>query len=186
MENLMYFLPLSGLAAILYVMWKSSWVSKQDAGNEKMKRIADHISSGAMAFLKAEYKVLAIFVFAISILLIFKGMSEENSSPLVALSFITGALCSGLAGFLGNGLLNLRDISTKERWHRVDIAFNTGYKNKLSQNSWAKTQWQFFHDKGAIPITFLGVWDTVGALGIPDDLEIINLFDRKETWQWSC
>jgi K(+)-stimulated pyrophosphate-energized sodium pump len=114
MEKLKFFLPLCGLAAMLYVIWKSSWVAKQDAGNEKMKRIADHISSGAMAFLRAEYRVLAIFVVAIAVLLSFKGMYEPDSSPLVALSFITGALCSGLAGFLGMRVATKANVRTTQ------------------------------------------------------------------------
>ena len=63
-----------------------------------MARIAGHIQKGAMAFLKAEYKVLAIFVVAVAALLAFKGSQEHNSNALVALSFSVGAICSGLAG----------------------------------------------------------------------------------------
>ncbi|HAC25100.1 MAG TPA: hypothetical protein DCE81_09310, partial [Cytophagales bacterium] len=62
MQNLIYALPVFGLLGLLYVAWKTSWVNKQDAGTDKMKKIANHISEGAMAFLKAEYKILAIFV----------------------------------------------------------------------------------------------------------------------------
>ena len=68
------FLPLFGVLALLFVFYKNSWVSKQDAGDEKMQSIAEHISKGAMAFLKAEYKVLSIFVVAVAILLVFKGI----------------------------------------------------------------------------------------------------------------
>lgn len=73
MENLLYLLPLAGVLGLLYMAVKSAWVSKQDVGNEKMARIAKNISDGAMAFLKAEYKVLSIFVLAVAVLLIFKG-----------------------------------------------------------------------------------------------------------------
>ncbi|WOH38001.1 DUF2235 domain-containing protein [Thalassotalea fonticola] len=113
------------------------------------------------------------------------GLNYAEGDEVYLFGFSRGAFSArSLAGFLGKGLLNLKDISAKQSWQRVDKAFVSGYKNKLPQNSWAKTDWQFFHDKGPVPITFLGVWDTVGALGIPDDLEIINLFDRKETWQF--
>ncbi|MFT5055246.1 MAG: K(+)-stimulated pyrophosphate-energized sodium pump, partial [Oceanospirillaceae bacterium] len=98
LNNIIYILPLFGVVSLLYVAWKSAWVSKQEVGTDKMATIAGHIQKGAMAFLKAEYKVLAIFVVAVAILLAFKGMSEDNSSPLVALSFVVGAICSGLAG----------------------------------------------------------------------------------------
>ena len=56
MQNLLYVLPLLGALGLVYVLWKSAWVAKQDAGNDKMKKIAGHIAEGAMAFLKAEYK----------------------------------------------------------------------------------------------------------------------------------
>ncbi|MCB0662248.1 MAG: sodium/proton-translocating pyrophosphatase, partial [Saprospiraceae bacterium] len=93
-------IPVLGVVGLLYTFWKSSWVSKQEVGTEKMGRIAQNISDGAMAFLKAEYKVLAIFVVAVAILLGISG-TAENSSPLVAVSFILGAICSALAGFIG-------------------------------------------------------------------------------------
>jgi len=73
MEIIVKFLPLFGILALLFVFLKSGWVSKQEVGNEKMSRIAKNIAEGAMAFLKAEYKVLAIFVIAVAILLFFKG-----------------------------------------------------------------------------------------------------------------
>jgi K(+)-stimulated pyrophosphate-energized sodium pump len=62
MENLIYFLPLFGVLGIIFVIWKSAWIDKIDAGNDKMKKIASHIAEGAMAFLKAEYKIQANFV----------------------------------------------------------------------------------------------------------------------------
>ena len=100
-ENIKYIIPAFGLIALLYTFWKSSWVSKQDPGTEKMQKIASHISKGAMAFLRAEYKILAIFVIAIAVLLLYGGFTNESSHPLVALSFVVGAFCSALAGFIG-------------------------------------------------------------------------------------
>jgi len=101
MENLVFILPLFGVLALLFVLWKSSWVSKQEIGTEKMASISKHIAVGAMAFLKAEYKILAIFVVALAIILGIKGSFEAESHALVALSFVVGAFCSGLAGFIG-------------------------------------------------------------------------------------
>ena len=75
-----FFLPVFGVIALLFVIYKNSWVSKQDPGNEKMQLIANHISKGAMAFLKAEYKILSIFVITVAILLVFKGNIETNGS----------------------------------------------------------------------------------------------------------
>jgi K(+)-stimulated pyrophosphate-energized sodium pump len=112
MGSLIYVLPALGVVALLYVAWKSAWVSKQEVGSEKMARIADNISVGAMAFLKAEYKVLAIFVVAVAVLLAFKGANEANSSALVALSFVVGAVCSALAGYLGMRVATKANVRT--------------------------------------------------------------------------
>jgi K(+)-stimulated pyrophosphate-energized sodium pump len=112
MENIIYILPLFGVVSLLYVAWKSAWVSKQEVGDAKMAKIADNITKGAMAFLSAEYKILAIFVVAVAALLAFKGMSEADSSPLVALSFIVGAICSALAGYLGMKVATKANVRT--------------------------------------------------------------------------
>ena len=91
MESIVYILPLMGVLALLFVWWRSSWVSKQEVGTPKMAAIAKHISVGAMAFLKAEYKVLSVFVVAVAVILGFKASLEVDSHPLVALSFVVGA-----------------------------------------------------------------------------------------------
>ena len=91
----------AGLIAMVYAFWKSSWIDLQDEGTSKMKAIGASISEGAMSFLKAEYRVLSIFVAVVALLLAFANYGNPNSSSLVALSFLIGALTSGLAGFLG-------------------------------------------------------------------------------------
>ncbi len=107
MEQYFYMIPLTGLLALVYALIKSSWVNKQDPGNEKMIEIGTAVREGAMAFLAREYKVLAVFVVAVGALLFFGNLSDGGTSDiwekteLVALSFVVGALCSGLAGFFG-------------------------------------------------------------------------------------
>jgi K(+)-stimulated pyrophosphate-energized sodium pump len=101
MENIVFILPLFGVVALLFVLWRSAWVSRQEIGTEKMKKISRNIAIGAMAFLNAEYKILAVFVVALGILLGVKGSFEADSNAFVALSFVVGALCSGLAGYIG-------------------------------------------------------------------------------------
>ena len=91
----------AGLLAMLYSFWKTGWINKQDQGTEKMERIGSNIADGAMSFLKAEYRVLAVFIVVVAALLGFANVGNSESSALIALSFITGALTSGLAGFLG-------------------------------------------------------------------------------------
>ncbi|MBT8233769.1 MAG: sodium/proton-translocating pyrophosphatase, partial [Bacteroidia bacterium] len=110
-QTMIYAIPAFGLLALLYTFWKSSWVGKQEVGTDKMARIAKNISDGAMAFLKAEYKVLAIFVVIVAILMAWSGMSDA-SSPLVALSFVLGAICSGLAGFIGMKVATKANVRT--------------------------------------------------------------------------
>ncbi len=110
-QSLIYLIPIFGILALLFTFWKSGWVSRQDAGNEKMQRIAASIADGAMAFLKAEYKVLSIFVIAVAILMGVSG-NMEGSSPLVALSFIIGAICSALAGFIGMKVATKANVRT--------------------------------------------------------------------------
>lgn len=112
MEYLIKGLPAFGVLALLFVFIKSAWVNKQDQGTDKMKRIAKNIADGAMSFLKAEYKILAIFVVAVAILLYFKGSSEEGSNGVVAVSFIIGAICSALAGFIGMKVATKANVRT--------------------------------------------------------------------------
>ena len=109
----MYAIPAMGIIALLFTFWKSAWVSKQEVGGEKMGRIAKNIADGAMAFLKAEYKVLSIFVVLVAVLMFFSGSSGgDASSPLVALSFVLGAFCSALAGFLGMKVATKANVRT--------------------------------------------------------------------------
>ncbi len=112
MEFIISYLPLFGILALVFVFIKNKWVTKQEVGNEKMASIAKHIADGAMSFLKAEYKVLAIFVVAVAILLYFKGEYEEGSHGMVALSFIVGAICSALAGFIGMKVATKANVRT--------------------------------------------------------------------------
>ena len=112
MELIVKFLPLFGVLALAFVFIKSAWVSKQDEGDDKMKKIAKNIADGAMSFLKAEYKILSIFVIAVAILLYFKGNSEEGSNGMVAVSFIVGAICSALAGFIGMKVATKANVRT--------------------------------------------------------------------------
>lgn len=101
MESLVYVIPVLGLIALLYSYTKNIWISKQSVGTDKMAEIAGHIREGAVTFLKTEYRVLFVFVIAVAALLGFANSGRDDSSWIIAVSFIVGALCSGLAGFLG-------------------------------------------------------------------------------------
>lgn len=112
MELFIQSLPAFGILALLFVFFKNNWVSKQEVGNEKMARIAKNIADGAMSFLKAEYKILSIFVAAVAVLLFFKGQAEAGSNGMVAVSFIVGAICSALAGFIGMRVATKANVRT--------------------------------------------------------------------------
>ncbi|MCP5481195.1 MAG: sodium-translocating pyrophosphatase [Spirochaetales bacterium] len=92
-----------GVLSLLFALYRASWIRKQDPGTERMQRIGKHIADGAMAFLRAEYRVLIWFVVAVAAILAIAATfgPEQEASPMVALSFVVGALCSALAGFLG-------------------------------------------------------------------------------------
>lgn len=114
MELIVKFLPVFGVLGLIFVFLKNGWVSKQDAGNERMTRIAKSIADGAMSFLKAEYKILSIFVIAVAILLYLKGTAEAGSHGMVAISFIVGAICSALAGFIGMRVATKANVRTTQ------------------------------------------------------------------------
>ena len=131
MELMIQFLPAFGILALLFVFLKNNWVSKQEVGNEKMERIAKNIADGAMSFLKAEYKILSIFVIAVAILLFFKGQSEDGSNGMVSVSFIVGAICSALAGFIGMKVATKANVRTtnaaqKSLGKALEVAFAGG------------------------------------------------------------
>jgi len=112
MKNLIiYLIPLIGIIALVFALYRASWIRKQPEGNKKMSRIAGYISEGAMAFIKAEYKILSVFVLSVAILLALATRSEQ-SSPLVAFSFILGAFSSGLAGFIGLRIATKANVRT--------------------------------------------------------------------------
>jgi K(+)-stimulated pyrophosphate-energized sodium pump len=114
MENVMYIIPAFGLVGLI-VMWaKSAWVTKQDAGDENMQELAGYIAKGAMAFLKAEWKVLSYFVVFTAILLAWSGTLLETSSPVIALSFILGAVLSAFAGYIGMNIATKANVRTTQ------------------------------------------------------------------------
>ena len=131
MELMIQFLPAFGILALIFVFIKNRWVTKQDIGNEKMARIAQNIAEGAMSFLKAEYKILSVFVVAVAILLFFKGQSETGSNGMVAVSFVVGAVCSALAGFIGMKVATKANVRTtnaaqKSLGKALEVAFAGG------------------------------------------------------------
>ena len=131
MELIVKILPAFGVLALLFVFIKNSWVSKQEIGNDKMERISKNIADGAMSFLKSEYKILSIFVLSVAILLYFKGNNEVGSNGMVAFSFVVGAICSALAGFIGMKVATKANVRTTQAARKslgkaLEIAFAGG------------------------------------------------------------
>ena len=102
MTSYVYYLaPLMGAIGLLYTIWKYFWVAKQDPGTERMREISTYIAEGAMAFLKAEWKILAYFGVIVALLLGVMGYSNKESHWSIAIAFIIGAFFSALAGYIG-------------------------------------------------------------------------------------
>lgn len=112
--DLFYLIPVFGVVALVYTYIQSNWVSRQNAGNEKMKIISGHIADGAMAFLKAEYKILMYFVVVVAILLAIMGASNANSHWSIGLAFVAGAIFSASAGFIGMKIATKANVRTAE------------------------------------------------------------------------
>jgi len=111
-QTILYLTLASGLLALLFGWIRSRWIRSQEAGDDTMKKIAGHIREGAMAFLGREYRVLAIFVVVVAALLAFAGRSQPESSMLIGLSVLAGAVCSGLAGFFGMRVATQANVRT--------------------------------------------------------------------------
>jgi len=101
-----------GLIGLLYTLIKFNWVSKQDAGNERMKEISNYIAEGAMAFLKAEWRILGYFVVIVALLLGFMSTGNPNSHWSIALAFVFGAFSSALAGYIGMKVATKANVRT--------------------------------------------------------------------------
>ncbi len=113
-ENLMYVVPAMGILGLLYTFIKFNWVSKQDAGTPRMKEISDYIAEGAMAFLKAEWKVLGYFVVIVAILLAVMAQANPNSHWSIAVSFVIGAVLSATAGYIGMKAATKANVRTAQ------------------------------------------------------------------------
>jgi len=114
MNNIIWAIPAFGILALIYTYLKSGWVQKQDAGDEKMIGIGNAIAEGAMAFLRAEWRVLSYFAVITAILLAWSGTVSPNSHPVIALSFVMGAVLSALAGYIGMRIATQSNIRTAQ------------------------------------------------------------------------
>jgi K(+)-stimulated pyrophosphate-energized sodium pump len=116
-DLILYSIPVFGLLGLLIMAIKSAWVSKQDAGDANMQELAGFIAKGAMAFLKAEWKVLSYFVIIAGLLLAWSGTSTAegvHSHPIIAVSFVIGSVLSALAGYIGMNIATKANVRTTQ------------------------------------------------------------------------
>ncbi|PIE90654.1 MAG: sodium-translocating pyrophosphatase [Acidobacteria bacterium] len=130
-STILYVIPLAGIVALVFAYIKSHFVNQSDVGTDKMREISSHIREGAMAFLSREYRVLSIFVLIVAVLLFWQYSGEKGSSGLIAVSFIVGALCSGLAGYFGMKVATAANVRTANAARTslnkaLNIAFSGG------------------------------------------------------------
>ncbi|GEQ85482.1 sodium-translocating pyrophosphatase [Patiriisocius marinistellae] len=115
MESMIIYVPIVlAILGLIYMFIKQSWVLKQDAGDGKMKEISDHIYEGALAFLNAEYRLLAIFVVIVSVLLAVVAYFVPTTSYLIVIAFIFGAVFSAFAGNIGMKIATKTNVRTTQ------------------------------------------------------------------------
>jgi len=129
--NILYLIPALGVIGLLVMAVKSAWVNKQETGDENMNRLAGYIANGAMAFLKAEWKVLGYFAVIAAILLAWSGTLVKDSSPLIAVAFLIGAVLSALAGYIGMKVATKANVRTTQAARTslskaLKVSFNGG------------------------------------------------------------
>ena len=119
-QNAIYLIPIIGIIGLVVMYFKQTWVVRQDAGDANMKELSDHIAAGAMAFLKAEWKILSYFVVIVGIVLTWSGTltgTESNpihSSPIIGIAFVMGAVFSAFAGYVGMRIATKANVRTTQ------------------------------------------------------------------------
>ena len=114
MNQIVFIVPILGIVGLVVMAIKSAWVTKQDAGEANMAELAGYIARGAMAFLKAEWKVMAMFAVIAGALLAYSGTLVETSSPVIAIAFIIGAVFSAFAGWIGMNIATKANVRTTQ------------------------------------------------------------------------
>ncbi len=123
MNTILYLIPVVGAVALIFALVKALWVGKQEVGTDRMKEIAGYIQQGAMAFLAREYKVLAIFVVIVAVLLAVSNAGIEGSNWMISISFVVGAFCSALAGYFGMKVATKANVRTA---NKARVSLNDG------------------------------------------------------------
>ena len=114
MNNSIYLVPAIGVLGLIVMAAKAAWVTKQDAGTPRMQEIAKHIADGAMAFLKAQYIILAIYTLLAGAFLAWMSQKVETSHILIVVAFVFGCIFSALAGFFGMRIATKANVRTAQ------------------------------------------------------------------------
>ncbi|RZK77922.1 MAG: sodium-translocating pyrophosphatase, partial [Pedobacter sp.] len=176
-NNLIYSIPLLGILGIIVMAVKSAWVNKQDAGDKNMQELAGYIADGAMAFLKAEWKVLSIFAVFAAALLAYSGtITEINGKPfhsswIISISFLIGAFFSALAGYIGMKVATKANVRTTQAARTslkqaLKVSFTGGTVMGLGVAGLAVL------GLGGLFIVFLSYFDVIGADGA---VSVVNM-----------
>jgi len=176
-DNLIYSIPILGLIGIVVMAVKSAWINKQDAGDANMKELAGYIADGAMAFLKAEWRVLSIFaVFAAGLLAYSGTITEINGRPIhsswiISISFIIGAVFSAFAGYIGMKVATKANVRTTQAARTslkqaLKVSFTGGTVMGLGVAGLAVL------GLGGLFIVFLSLFDVIGTDGA---VSVINM-----------
>lgn len=130
-QALIYMVPALGVLGLIVMAIKSAWVVKQDTGDQNMVELAGYIADGAMAFLRAEWKVLSYFAVIAAIVLAWSGTLVESSDPTIAISFLIGAFLSAFAGYIGMKIATKANVRTTQAArtslkHALKVSFTGG------------------------------------------------------------
>jgi K(+)-stimulated pyrophosphate-energized sodium pump len=179
--DIIYLVPALGIVGLLVMAVKSAWVSKQDAGDKNMQELAGYIADGAMAFLKAEWKVLSIFVVFAAALLAYSGTIHEvngieiHSSWIISISFIIGAVFSATAGYIGMKVATKANVRTTQAARTslkqaLKVSFTGGTVMGLGVAGLAVL------GLGGLFIVFLNIFGDLGANTVKTAIEVLTGF----------
>lgn len=180
-NNLIYFIPALGLIGLIVMAIKRSWVVKQDAGDAKMTELAGYIADGAMAFLKAEWRVLSVFVIFTAALLAYSGTIHEvngiaiHSSWIISISFIIGAVFSAYAGYIGMKVATKANVRTTQAARTslkqaLKVSFTGGTVMGLGVAGLA------ILGLGGLFIAFLSIFADLGTETVKTAIEVLTGF----------
>jgi K(+)-stimulated pyrophosphate-energized sodium pump len=180
-EYVIYLAPALGVLGLVVMAFKSAWVSKQDAGDPNMQELAGHIADGAMAFLKAEWRVLSIFVVFTAILLAYSGTIHEvngkeiHSSWVICIAFIVGAVFSATAGFIGMKVATKANVRTTQAARTslkqaLKVSFTGGTVMGLGVAGLAVL------GLGGLFVVFLSLFAGLGANQVRTAIEVLTGF----------